>query len=292
MLQRILVVVLLLVLAVPARGITPDERRAAVKARAEKEKADKEAKKRAKQDELGRPQREAEAREAAKASADREAVLAQHLAEILEKGKAWDAEQEQLPADERPYDVKGDRLGMPLVYYKVKHRREIKGESRTAPFCSDQNPGFENPFLLYEPDMGKAGIVCATLHYPFEMIQDEKVFPTIAGVKADTFVYKFIDERLYEIVISIDHDDYDTVIDAAEKKYGEPITAKTETYQNGFGAKFDGDVLTWANSASTITVLERAGKLDRSMFLFSTRKGRELEKSRMKSKAAKATDDL
>lgn len=289
MLQKLATVIVCLAMATAAFAqLTPEQKKEAVRARVEKEKADKEAKKKAKQDDKDRPQREA----AAKAAADEEAEREKIRTEILEKGKKWDADQAALPADERPYEIKGDRLGMPLSYFKVKHRRSVMGDTKLAPFCSDANPDFENPFLLYKPEMAKAGIVCGTTHFPFEENQNPPSFPTIGGVKADFFVYQFVDNRLYEILITIDHKNYGKVISGVKEKYGEPSTSRTETYQNGFGAKFDGEILTWANSVSDITVLERAAKLDTSLLQFRHRKFEELASARLKDKTAKPADDL
>lgn len=152
----------------------------------------------------------------------------------LAEWRAWEDQQQQLDGGRRPFELKGDRMGMSYAMWNARHR-DVK------------------PFIQEYP---KVGVIQAG------------VDSTIAGVDV-SIEYKFVDGRLYEIEVRRLYQAYfDKVYGALKDKCGEPTTRKTEIYQNGYGAQFQGDVLSWSNSVSMILYLQRSGVADMSSLKF------------------------
>src|SRR4051812_31758152 len=100
-------------------------------------------------------------------------------------------------------------------------------------------------------------------------MRDDKAKPTVGGVPCEMFIYQFVDKQLYQMTIMVKQDDFDQVVKAIAGKYGPPTSKEERTYQNGFGAKFTGEVSVWSNGVSEITAFERAGSVDTSALIFS-----------------------
>jgi hypothetical protein len=210
----------------------------------------------------------------------------------LARWKEWEQGQGELEPDQRPYEIKGDRLGMSLEFFKFRHYRVIPGDARPAPFCSDLQPDLDNPFLLYTADLHGAKIIHASTTFPFEHHGVEPNRPTIAGAETQVFVYRFLDEMLYEMNVVIDRDDYRQVRDALEAKYGAPTAREERVYQNAFGASFESEVLVWSNEISEIYIFELAGDTDTSMLIASHKELARVASERLKEIAKVKADDL
>jgi hypothetical protein len=183
----------------------------------------------------------------------------------VQADRDWETKQAALAAEKRPFELKGDRLGMSLNLFKRKYDRAVEGDPKHAPFCSDENPNIDFPSLLYNHEEGTAGIVKGSATFPFEEHGLHPNFPTIAGVRANIYSYSFFNGQLYEITILFHQPNYAQVADALKTKYGNPNSSETQSYQNGFGVKFQGDVLTWKNEVSAMVLTERAGNADDSL---------------------------
>lgn len=170
----------------------------------------------------------------------------------------------------KPFDLKGDSLGMGLSEFKEKYARSIPGNNKDAPFCSDASPGKKIVTLLSEDWHHDAGIINCRITYPFEDMKGGK--PSLAGAPADMLVYHFVDEKLFKISAWINHSDYRKVRDALLDKYGKPTSKKTSEYTNNFGTRFTGETLVWSNSSSTINLIERHGRVDSSGVYFLHKK--------------------
>ena len=213
-------------------------------------------------------------------------------AAVASRLKEWENQQMQIDPEHRPYELKGDRLGMTFEMFKGKYHRAIPNDSSCAPCCSDDHADIDNPSLLYRGEYAKAGIVHARTTFPFEETGTSANKPTIAGAPAQQFVYKFVDGQLYEITIFFEHKDFDQVMAALKVKYGQPSGKDGRTYQNPFGASFSGEVVLWSNAASEMTILERAGKLDQSLLVLTHKALSRIAADRMKAAVRPRTDDL
>lgn len=179
------------------------------------------------------------------------------------------AVKDEPESDDKVFDLKGDRLGMSLKDFKTKYARNVAGHDKSAPFCSDAQPGKAIVTLLAEPWHSEAGIVNCSIAFPFETIRGDG--PTIAEVKTELLVHHFVDGKLYRITAWFPHDGYDKVKDGLIAKYGAPAHEKTEAFQNQLGAKFTGESLMWTNGASTIMLDERFANLKTSSFVLEHR---------------------
>ncbi len=133
-----------------------------------------------------------------------------------------------------PFELKGDRLGMTLEQFKTKYARQAGG--MTLPYCSDSCPGQANPTLWTEPWHVAAGLVVGRVDLP-----SENNPPTVAGVKADNFLYHFVDGKLFRMTILFDTEAFHLVHEAILKKHGPP--------QRKFDDRME---LIWDNGVSTL----------------------------------------
>jgi hypothetical protein len=151
-----------------------------------------------------------------------------------------------------PYELNGDRLGMSLVDFKAKYARPVKQENRSAPLCSDSFPGRKVGALSAEPWNTSAGIVKCRTHFPSEES------PMVAGVKTKVVLHEFVDGKLYNIYALFSLDRFEDVKKACLAKYGKPSGVRRETYHGKF-RETEGDVFTWDNTVSKVTLAERGG---------------------------------
>jgi len=138
-----------------------------------------------------------------------------------------------LPPPPEPYTFKGDKLGMSLEDFRKRHvalKEEEKGE-------------------------GTVSIV------GYSRFLTEKV-------KDNVPLYSFVDGKLGNILISFDRsstygsaDQFREVLESLIHTYGKPTAQETESYHNGFGAKFEGLVCKWDNGVSSILLQERGTDL-------------------------------
>jgi hypothetical protein len=174
---------------------------------------------------------------------------------------------------EVPYELKGDKLGMTLQDFKMKYRHKVQGDPREAPFTSDQRDAAAResepmPTLMEESWHPKANIVNARITFPFEDYRANKYTPTLARVKTDLHLYRFVDDRLYRIEYVFPQSGFSEVQEAMVATYGKPKDIITKEYQNSFGAKFSGVVCTWDNGVSSIILMERFIDLKTSLLTF------------------------
>jgi hypothetical protein len=136
-----------------------------------------------------------------------------------------------------PFELKGDRLGMSLDEFKTKYSRQVGG--MLLPYCSDSSPGQSNPTLWSEPWHASMGLVNGRIDLP-----SENSPPTIAGVKTESFIYHFVDGKLFRMTILFDTEQFHLIHDAVLKKYGPP--------QKKFDDRME---MIWDNGVSTIKLV-------------------------------------
>lgn len=119
-----------------------------------------------------------------------------------------------------------------------------------TPLCTDQMRGFPGDPGQLVPDE----VACNVS--PGEANPDGLV---IGGNKARTVLYRFYKEKLYRIDISISDAFYPAVSQAFREKYGEPAKVLSHEYQNGYGARWNGEILAWKAGGQGIIMLEGPG---------------------------------
>jgi hypothetical protein len=165
-------------------------------------------------------------------------------------------------AQDKAYSLKGFTVGSSTLQdFKsefhhcadVCDEKSVKkyGPSKFAPFCSDDypnarlTPGKEATSDAYT----HAGLVYCQPYFPFEA--QRGVHYTIADIPVVT-EFDFYQDKLYQISAMFDAQRFSTMQEALTGKYGPPSSVTPVEYQNGFGAKFTGSVLSWDNGVSTI----------------------------------------
>ena len=140
-------------------------------------------------------------------------------------------------AEVLPFELKGDRLGMTLEEFKVKHARKIG--SIAMPYCSDLTPGQGNPTLWTEPWHTAAGLVTGRLDLP-----SENASPTIAGVRTELVLYQFVDGRLFQISELFDTEAFHLLREALAVKHGPPTNEIKDPLE-----------VSWQNAVSKIRLV-------------------------------------
>lgn len=97
--------------------------------------------------------------------------------------------------------------------------------------------------------------------------------------------------KLWQISIRFDSDDFQTVIDSLTTKYGKGKITK-EKVQNKLGATFVNEIVTWKKGTSNIVAKKFASNLDKSSLRFYTDSGNSISKSRWKAKDSSKANDL
>lgn len=95
---------------------------------------------------------------------------------------------------------------------------------------------------------------------------------SIAGFPVPVFERGFVrreDGVVTSISLSGKHDDYQSIKTLLVERYGRPTTVRTETLQNGMGASFKSEVLTWSGKSVTLLLKERSGSIDQTSAFFS-----------------------
>jgi len=173
-------------------------------------------------------------------------------------------------AQDKPYSLKGFTVGeSALQDFKTQFHHCAEnckpgkkiGAPAFAPFCSDTDDPvgrtFSGPVRAQDiPEHTRAGLVYCTPYYPFE----ERPGPlfTIADIPATT-EFDFYQNKLYRISATFYAVRFTAMQEALTGKYGTPSSVTAVDYQNTFGAKFTGSVVTWDNSVSAITLSQFGG---------------------------------
>ena len=122
-------------------------------------------------------------------------------------------------------------------------------------------------------------------HFPRSTVEGHSghlVLGTIAGVPVQSFVYQFVDGKLYQITIVFDRVNFPQVTEAITTKYGNPASKKGIKYSNYVDDRFDAVATIWGNSVSEINLVEVAGNQNRSLLLFLHRDLKKLAEERLK----------
>jgi hypothetical protein len=179
-----------------------------------------------------------------------------------------------------PYELKGFTVGVStLAGFKAKfhhcadvcadkEQKRSKMPARFAPFCSDDYPDVIRPPLT-NADWTKAGLVFCQPYYFFEQARGQSF--TIADIETTAY-FDFFQSRLYRIsaaFVNYGGTNFKSMIEAFTTKYGTPTSQENREYQNAFGAKFTGRIVTWDNSTSTIVISEIGADKDTSAVEFS-----------------------
>ena len=98
---------------------------------------------------------------------------------------------------------------------------------------------------------------------------DSKEKETIAGSPISSPTLDYFANKLWQISIRFDSDDFQTVIDSLKTKYGKGKITK-EKVQNKLGATFVNEIVTWKKGTSNIVAKKFASNLDKSSLRFYT----------------------
>ena len=161
----------------------------------------------------------------------------------------------QTPPQDRGLELKGYWVGMSLADFRnirtgtvwiEPNGKKAKRMETGLPLCSDQFRATE-----MEPKAGE--VICYT-----SMVERGIEAATFAGRRSVANSYTFRGGKLAIIQVSFKPADYETILEAFSAKFGPPEMS-SESYQNGFGATWQGRVAKWTKNGSTLLLQEGPG---------------------------------
>lgn len=138
-----------------------------------------------------------------------------------------------------------------------------------------EKAGLSNPGTLARPSGAK------TTCFGDNRIADLRIMETWAFDESDT---------LMSVRLSFESAGYETLRDVFVDKFGKPHSARTETVQNGLGAKFENEQLDWHGVGVHVQLQRFDGGLKRGSTLFIRADKYEEARKRAEREKAKAKD--
>lgn len=170
---------------------------------------------------------------------------------------------------QQAYTLKGFTLGESTLA-DFKAQKQYGAEFK--PFCSD-----DSPLARLTPDRAdsssswtQAGFVFCRPYVPLEVSHSGQFF-TVADISTTPY-FDFFQGKLYRISAAFFNYggvNFKAMRKALTEKYGAPAKEIPTEYQNPFGAKLAGLMVTWDNGVSTIELTEFNGSRDASLVTFT-----------------------
>jgi len=164
------------------------------------------------------------------------------------------------------YDFHGAKLGMTIAEWKAMTppvRRDAAYSFQTvgdvvAICTNDGDPQTEHSSFYSNKDEQAAGVVLCgyriRARYDFDQAKpDYRPAEVMIGDRStDYVIYKFLDGKLYEIVVSGPTSLVNDVLDGLVAKFGPPSSEINDTVHNKLGGTFDRARKRWFNPVASI----------------------------------------
>jgi len=135
-----------------------------------------------------------------------------------------------------PYAVKSDKLGESITQWKVNNPRLDDCRNSTI---GDRPGAASDPYVVYCSPRGA---------------EEESL--TYATAPLLTEIAWFYKSALYKVEMPLhSRARLSQVMTGLEEKFGAPSGRETTPFQNGLGARFEQEGLTWKNGVSTIEIV-------------------------------------
>jgi hypothetical protein len=163
---------------------------------------------------------------------------------------------------------KGAHLGMSLADFRalnnatvrVPHRQfgpfKLKRSTVQLPMCSDSADQPQQPTSQQPTSKPDAIVICLT--------SSAEINPegrTVAGVAAESLVYRFFRDQLYQIEAEFDPIAYATMREAFVGRYGNPAEVQSEDLHNAYGIAVKSEVLIWREGDDEFVLRQGAADL-------------------------------
>jgi hypothetical protein len=167
-----------------------------------------------------------------------------------------------MPAQAPSYSFMGNKLGMSLDAFKAANsqdhfwvntgdpsKRLNKKNTKIlfTPACTDTIRGFPGD----SGDLQPGEVLCNPA--PTDL---NTMYRQFAGITAVQVIYNFYSGKLYAIQIAVNAADYKVARDAFIAKYGAGFSRSSQDFENGFGARWDGEILLWRSGGQAIEMKE------------------------------------
>lgn len=186
--------------------------------------------------------------------------------------KTIEGQSANLPATTSRLEFKGYVIGETTFdWYLNEFERHIKGA--TAPQRSSAMHPDAAASIHAEKWYADVGIECCRASFPFEwqargiLIHGRR--QTVAGIEVEDWIHTFVDGVLQQMILIVPSHGFRTIQDAISAKYGAPVENEVNSYQNAYGASFDGEETSWLHNGVVIFGEQFFGDRDTSKFEFA-----------------------
>jgi len=127
------------------------------------------------------------------------------------------------------------------------------------------------------------------------LIADDECYSedeTIADAYAKGAMFFFYKEKLEHILIVMDHEKFNTVVEALKRKYGSPTKEKVVTSQNRMGDAMRGKEYEWKQTVGYIRAVEYDRRLNESGIHYRTYRCDKEYETRRSERIKKRAKDL
>lgn len=161
------------------------------------------------------------------------------------------------------------KLGMTVDEFRSSR---LSGESDAYPVCSNdpisQEEHKKMAFEFKQPFRDVGGITCVIVYkgHNGDIFQVDMDFGSTSTRHNYFYFYKFGSGGSYVLFLievwTPTVEKFGEISEAYVKRFGKPTSADVEDVQNGFGAVFHNEIVTFANNSSVIRLTKYDGSLD------------------------------
>ncbi len=184
-----------------------------------------------------------------------------------------------------PYDFRGAKLGMTLSEFKAMpfpdpDSRTLGSYANEATLvCTgDQVSHGYDPVAVGREDAAAGAITCAWMlppnqaHYRHSW---ERAYIEVGEYSSLDVDYRFAPlapgepPLLRQVAITLSTKAFGKIVEGLRGRFGEPADTVNGEVKNGLGNTFSSSTVQWKNPVSSLTVIERVGKIDQMGMVYT-----------------------
>ena len=175
------------------------------------------------------------------------------------------------------YDFKGARLGMTMDEWRAVAPPALAMPVEAPPqiICSNEPDNKDKIGLhIYQSDDDrKIGVVECQYFVERQYIGLRSAYLKVGDGGSEDISYKFLDGKLYSIVILSSDNLLSGIVEGLNAKFGPPTSVVNDTTQNKAGATFPHAVKLWENPVAIIRLEAPYSKIDNMSVTYYTVEG-------------------
>jgi hypothetical protein len=182
------------------------------------------------------------------------------------------------------YDFKGAKLGMTLEEWRALPSPAILGgatvpeSDRSRPVCKyDPNNTGEYAAMYLSMKGDDAAHVVPCKYGFLHVIEGHNMWTDaqipIGDSMATDVEYRFVDGKLYQILVWVDTSALQNVMDGLTAKWGQPSSVVNDTVPNKLGMSLPHTIKIWQNPAASIRLETPFSRIDNLMVTYESAEG-------------------